>query len=149
MERTRQTADIIAAEHRLTPVVADEITELDFGDWMGQPLADLRREDRWKHFNAFRSGTRAPGGELQLEAQLRIVSFMTRLGERHPGERVALVSHGDVIKAAVAYYLGVPLDLFQRIEISTASVSVIAVAEYGPWVLAVNSLRALPEPREQ
>lgn len=146
LERTRQTAEIIAAPHALVPIVVEEITELDFGDWMGRHLDDLRPQDRWKHFNTFRSGTRAPNGELQLEAQLRIVSFMTHLCERHPGQRVALVSHGDVIKAAVAHYLGVPIDLFQRIEISTASVSIIVLQEYGPWVLTVNNLGALPEP---
>ncbi len=74
-----------------------------------------------------------------LEIQTRVVAEMVRLREAHPGECMAVVSHGDVIKAAVAHFLGVPLDLFLRIEIGLASVSVVAVGDTGPWVLCVNN----------
>lgn len=144
LERTRETAQAVAAKLGLTPQIQEELIELGFGDWTGQALAELRGIEKWKQFNAFRSGTRAPNGELMLETQGRIVGLMTRLRERHPNEMVALVSHGDVIKSAVAYFLGVPLDLFLRIEISPASVSVVAVADYGPWVLGVNHCGDLP-----
>jgi probable phosphoglycerate mutase len=56
-----------------------------------------------------------------LEIQARVVAQMQQLQEAHPNEVVALFSHGDVIKAAIAYCLGVPLDMFQRLEISPAS----------------------------
>ena len=72
------------------------------------------------------------------EVQTRAVTEMERLREIHPDAHVALVSHGDVIKAAAAYFLGVPLDLFQRLVIDPASVTVIAVDDYGPRVLRVN-----------
>jgi probable phosphoglycerate mutase len=68
----------------LTPQIAPEILELDFGDWTGQKLDDLRPQEQWRHFNSFRSGTQAPGGELMLETQARIVGFMQQLRERHP-----------------------------------------------------------------
>ncbi|HSU65911.1 MAG TPA: histidine phosphatase family protein, partial [Tepidisphaeraceae bacterium] len=91
-------------------------------------------------------GTRIPGGELMLEIQSRIVKQMLRLREVHPEQCVAIVSHGDVIKAALAYWLGVPLDLFLRIEISLASVSVVAIGDYGPWVLCVNNTDSIQLP---
>ena len=81
----------------------------------------------------------SPGGESMLEIQARVVAEMLRLRERHRGECVALVSHGDVIRAAVAYFLGVPLDFILRFEISLASISVIAIGDGGPWVLGVNN----------
>lgn len=144
LERAQQTARAIGEQLALTPQVCAELNELDFGEWRGEKLDDLRPQEKWRHFNSFRSGTRAPNGEWMLETQARIVGFMQDLRERHREERVALVSHGDVIKSAVAYFLGVPLDLFQRIEISLASVSVIAVADYGPQVLCVNHTGELP-----
>jgi len=144
LERTRETAEAIAKPLNLTPQVRDELMELNFGDWTGERLDDLRPQEHWKQFNAFRSGTPAPNGELMLETQGRIVGLMTRLREAHPNETVALVSHADVIKSAVAYFLGVPIDLFLRIEISCASVSVVAVADYGPWVLGVNHTGDMP-----
>jgi probable phosphoglycerate mutase len=145
LTRTRQTAEAIAAATGLTPIVADEIVELDFGEWMGARLGDLRPLDHWKRFNSFRSGTRAPGGELMLEVQLRIVRFMLDLRKRHSNETVALVSHADVIKCAVSYFLGAPLDQFLRIEISPASVTVLAVADHGPWLLGLNHTGELPQ----
>ncbi len=145
LERTQQTAQAIGAATGIAPQIREELLELDFGDWMGRKIADLKPDEKWRQFNAFRSGTRAPNGELMLETQARIVGLMQNLREKHPDDYVALVSHADVIKSAVAYYLGVPLDLFQRIEISPASVCVVAVADYGPWILGINHTGDLPE----
>ena len=119
--------------------IRDELSEIDYGDWSGRKLDELRPLPRWQQWNAFRSGTQVPGGERMLQTQSRVVTEMLGLCERHRDECVALVSHGDVIKAAVAYFLGVPLDLFQRIEIGLASVSLVAISDYGPWVLCVNN----------
>lgn len=140
LERTQETADLIAAGHGITPQIAPQIIELDFGDWTTRNLEELRPQEPWRQFNAYRSGSPAPNGELMLQTQARIVNFMLEVREQYEGQTVALVSHGDVIKSAVAYFLGVPLDLFQRIEISPASVTTIGLADYGPWVLGVNSV---------
>ena len=74
-----------------------------------------------------------------IEVQDRMLRLIEHLCATHPEQMVALVSHGDVIKATLAYYLGVPLDLFQRIEISPASLSIVRVERYGPEVL-INGL---------
>ena len=78
------------------------------------------------------------------EAQARMVGELERLRERHPDEEVAVVSHGDVIRAALAYYLGVHLDLFQRVEISPGSISRVELNPWGPRVLCVNAAQHLP-----
>lgn len=142
--RCQETAARIAAPHGLQVQTADEITELDFGDWQGAELKDLDAQDRWKRFNAFRGGTRAPSGELFLEVQLRIVRFVLDLRERHEGQTVALITHADVIRAALLHFLGMPMDLFLRLEIGPASVSTVAIADYGPWVLGVNHTGQVP-----
>jgi probable phosphomutase (TIGR03848 family) len=145
LDRTCETARAIGAKCGCQPLVAEEVNELDFGEWAGQKLDELKPLERWRQFNAFRSGTRPPSGELMLETQARIVAFMMRLREQYPDDVVAIVSHGDVIRSAVAYFLGMPLDLFQRFEISPASVTVVAVSDYGPWVLCVNHTGDLPQ----
>jgi broad specificity phosphatase PhoE len=73
-----------------------------------------------------------------IDVQSRMLRLIERLCSLHPDQTVALISHGDVIKAALAHYLGVSLDLSQRIEISPASVSIVRIARYGPEVLLVN-----------
>lgn len=138
IDRTRETADILAARLGLQPGVLAALTEVDFGHWTGGELGELRRLPRFHQWNAFRSGTRIPGGESMLETQARIVAAMLTLCEHHPNQYIALVSHGDVIKSAVAYFLGVPLDLFLRIEIGLTSLSVVSVGGSGPWVHCIN-----------
>jgi len=143
MERTQQTAAPLAAGLGLTVQTCEDLHEIDYGDWTGRRLDELRGGEHWERWNSYRSGHRVPNGESMLHIQTRVMALLMRLREEHRGERVALVSHADVIKAAVSYCLGAPLDLFQRIEISPASVSVVAVGDLGPWVLCVNNVGRL------
>ncbi|MBW3624933.1 MAG: histidine phosphatase family protein [Armatimonadetes bacterium] len=145
LERARETAAPLAERLGLPVHVAEEIGEIDYGEWTGRPFEALNDHPKWSDYNSFRSGTRIPGGEMMLEAQARIVTFMERLRERHPDQAVALVGHGDVLKSAVAYFLGAPLDLFQRIEIGPATVSAVELNDWGPRVLCVNHAGPLPE----
>jgi probable phosphoglycerate mutase len=145
LERARETAGPIAERFGLTPIVAEELGELDFGAWTGRMFDELGADPRWSLFNSYRSGTRIPGGELMLEAQARAVAFMLRLRDEHPGETVALVSHCDVIRSVLTFHLGMPLDLFGRIEISPASVSVVRLHAHGPEVLTINTGPAMRE----
>jgi probable phosphomutase (TIGR03848 family) len=141
LERARETAQPLCDRLGLAPSVAEELHELDFGEWTGQTVAALDSSSPlWRRFNAFRSGTRTPGGEMMLEAQARVVGFMQRQAEASPDQTLALVSHGDVIRAAVLHYLGAPLDLFHRIEISPASCSLVRIGEYGPQLLSLNQV---------
>lgn len=143
--RAQETAQPLAVQFGLPVHICEDIQEINYGDWTGRALEELRPLPQWQHWNSFRSGTRIPNGESMLEIQARIISRMQKLKEQHPNEIVALVSHGDVIKAAVAYCLGVPLDMFQRFEISPASVSLVGLTDYGPSVLCVNNTNGLGE----
>jgi probable phosphomutase (TIGR03848 family) len=138
LERARETAQPLGDRLGLQPQVAEALDEFNFGDWTGRMLNELAQVPRWHRFNTFRSGIRAPGGELMLEVQSRIVAFMQRLHEQSPDQTLALVSHGDVIRAAVLHSLGAPLDCFLRVEISPASVSAIRIGDYGPQILSLN-----------
>lgn len=140
LERARETAQPLADRQGLTIRVAEEIGELDYGDWTGRAFEELAGQVQWDHYNTFRSGTRIPNGELMLEAQARIVTFMERLRAEYPGGIVALISHSDLLKAALAYFLGAPLDLFGRIEIEPASVSGVEFNDWGPRILYINRI---------
>lgn len=146
VQRTRETAAPLAAHLGLPVQISDALAEVDFGDWTGQSLQDLREQELWRQWNSYRSGSQAPHGERMTAVQSRIVDELHRLRAEHPGQVVAVVSHGDVIKAAVAHFLGTPLDLFLRIEISLVSVTVVQIGDYGPWVLCVNNTERVPLP---
>ncbi len=138
LERATETAEVLAGKLRLKVQISEGLGEIKFGDWTDQELAELEKDPHWRRWNSFRSGTQAPNGELMVEAQARVVREMVALRSRHPGQCVALVTHGDIIKAAIAYFTGVPLDLFLRIEIDPASVSIIALDEDRVRLVRVN-----------
>lgn len=140
LERAVQTAEPTAKRLGLEIEIAREIHEIDFGDWTGKSVRDLEHDPAWKSFNAHRSGTRIPNGETMLEAQSRMVAFLQKLQRESSNQTVALFSHGDPIKSVFAYYLGIPLDLFTRVEISPGSHSVLRLNSWGPQILAVNRL---------
>jgi probable phosphomutase (TIGR03848 family) len=144
LERTMQSAKPLASRLNLPVEVSHGFAEIDFGEWTGKRFDDLAADPRWREWNSFRSSSRTPEGGLMLEVQSRAVAALHSMCRQHPEQIVAIVSHSDLIKAVVAHYLGVHLDLFQRIEISPASVSIIAVHRWGAQVLRVNDTGDLP-----
>ncbi len=139
LERTRETAAPIAERLGLAVEVEERLSECDFGEWTGANLAELRKLREWRTVQSWPGGWRFPGGESFLEMQARMVSCMTELVHRHPGETFVAVSHADPIKALVAHAVGQHVDLFQRITVSPASISAISFGEDGPSILALNS----------
>ena len=87
--------------------------------------ASLYRLRLWQVVVTSPSRIRFPGGESLLEMQQRMVATIEELAQRHRKQTIALVGHADPIKAAVSHYLGQPLDLFNRIDISPASVTIL------------------------
>lgn len=139
LERARETAAPIGKALGLKPVVARGLLECEFGDWTGSQLKDLMKLPEWGTVQRAPSTFRFPNGESFTEMQVRMVSELDRLRQAHPGGTIVCVSHADPIKAAMAHALGTHLDLFQRIVISTCSISAIAFTTGGPIALTVNS----------
>jgi probable phosphoglycerate mutase len=135
LERTLETADVIGCRLGLAVEPVDALLEIDFGDWSGRRFEELEPSEHWRRWNHFRSGTRPPGGETIWEAQARILRHIESLA---PDGAVVLVSHGDLIKSALAHYLGMPPDLFLRLEISPASISTVEIGGWGPRILRIN-----------
>jgi probable phosphoglycerate mutase len=138
IERAVQTAEPVAQQLGKEIIISDDFLEIDFGKWTNLEFSALHHDPQFQLFNSFRSSTRIPGGELMLEAQARIIAGLEKLRAQHPHETVAVVSHADLIKAAVAYYAGIHLDMFQRLEISPASVSVLEVYDETARILTIN-----------
>src|SRR3990167_3693979 len=139
LERARETALPIARAARLAVRVERGLLEVDIGGWTGRSLARMAWKPEWRAVQHHQSGFRFPGGESFTEMQARVTETLGRLVARHPGQTIIAVFHADPIKAAVAWALGVPLDLFQRIAIAPASVTAIVYRAHGPIVLTVNS----------
>lgn len=139
LERTRQTAAPIGKILKQRVQIDKGLLECDFGDWTGKELSALMKLPEWSTVQRAPSTFRFPNGESFAEMQTRIVSALDRIRAAHPGGVVVCVSHADPIKAAIAHAMGTHLDLFQRIVVSTCSVSAISYSNAGPVVLTVNS----------
>ena len=138
LDRAVETAVPLAKRLGLDVQISEALTELDYGDWTKQKLEQLNAVPKWQQWNSFRSGHRIPNGEMMVEVQARIVAEIERLRDQYPEQGVAIFSHGDPIRSAIAYYLGIPLDLFQRIEINPASVSILLLDDYAPRIMCLN-----------
>ena len=141
--RARETAEFLGTLLGDKVDIAPELDEIDYGEWTGRTFEELRDIAQWRDFNSLRSCTRIPSGELMIEVQARVLGLMESLCRRHPAMTVALVSHADVIRGALAHCLGMPLDLLLRLEISPASISMVAMEQYGPRVLCINNTEAI------
>jgi probable phosphoglycerate mutase len=144
LERTRQTAEAISVRQAKKPAldVIDHpgLLEVDYGSWSGRTLRSLYRLAAWRLVVTAPSRVQFPGGESLVHAQARAVATCEEFARHHGKGNVAVVTHADIIKAVVSHYLGQPLDLFNRIAVSPASVAVLDLGADGPVrVVTLNS----------
>lgn len=143
LERTQDTAKLIARAHGLRVRTRRGLGEVDYGEWTDEPLGQLRRRKAWRVVQATPSRMTFPGGESIRAAQARAVDTTEALAAAHGDDTIVCVSHADVIKAVVAHHLGMPLDAFQRLTIAPASISVLELPSEGhPVLLGLNDTAA-------
>ena len=146
MERTLETAAAIARGHpQLTVEARTEIIEVEYGDWQGMAISALQRRKMWAVVQEYPSRAYFPNGEALRDVQARMVNAIEALARRHPAGMIALVCHADLIKLALAHYLGMHLDVFQRIVISPASISTLQLGHSRPFILGMNDIAHLSE----
>ena len=146
LERCRQTARMILDRQEKSPatLVEEEINECDYGDWQGRPISEVAKEKLWSVVLTQPSAAEFPGGESMAAMQARSVAAIRRHdaafeSQHGPGAVWVAVSHGDIIKSVLADALGMHLDLFQRITVAPASVSIVRYRAERPEVLATNT----------
>jgi probable phosphomutase (TIGR03848 family)/uncharacterized repeat protein (TIGR03847 family) len=150
LERTVETAQAVVEHHpELQLQLLEEIGEVKYGDWTGQEIRKLAQRKMWRVIQVFPSRAYFPNGETMRGAQMRAVNALEVLATKHPRETVAVVSHSDLIKMILAHYLGMHLDLFQRIDVSPASLSIIQFSAGRPTIVQINETSYLPKPAKK
>lgn len=138
-QRAQESIAPFAAKQGLPVMVASEFDEIDFGDWTGRTMEQLKADSvRWRQWVERRSLAAPPGGEPFHQVAKRAMAGIDRLARSHPGQVVLVVSHGDVIKAIVASCLGLSLDCLERFDIAPMSLSVLAAEQNWRQVKRVN-----------
>ena len=139
IERAYQTAEPIAQALGLELVIRPGLIETEIGEWENEKVRGLSRRKIWKIVQSAPSLFRFPGGESFAEIQQRITGDLLALSAEHEAKDVLIcVSHADPIKLAIAYFIGLPLDNFQRIQVSTASINILHMSESACHLVALN-----------
>jgi probable phosphomutase (TIGR03848 family) len=139
LERAMETASPIAQAFDLEVQPRHGLIEVDIGEWQDARIKSLTRTKLWKLVQAAPSRMRFPGGEGFVDAQYRICRELVSITSAHtPKDLLVCVSHADPIKLAVAYFLGMPIDTFQRLSVSPASVTALYLGESGFQLLRLN-----------
>lgn len=137
--RCLETAAYLARPHQLPITELPAVGEVRYGEWEGGEVKKLAKDPRWHIVQHFPSRMQFPAGETLREVQTRAVNALEQLCHYHPHEPIVVCSHADVIKLVVAHYLGVHVDLFQRIGLAPCSVSAIHLPPQGTVsVLRIN-----------
>ena len=134
--RTLQSATIIAALCECPVEIVQAVDEIDMGRWTGAKFSELNHDPAWQRWNARRASAKPPGGESMIRLQGRVVAHIEQFADRDGS--IVIVSHAEPIRAALMYYLGIPLDLFHTVEIDPASISTIALDGNQSVVSRVN-----------
>ena len=139
LERTLETAEPLARALNLEVTPLPGLLETDCGEWQGLSIRKLRRQKVWQPVTRNISLFKFPGGESMVDCQNRVVQTIESLRTSHAkSDLIACFSHADPIKQVIAFYLGMPLDHFQRLALSPASVSALHIGENGCQLLMLN-----------
>jgi len=139
LDRTMETASPLARALNLEVIPTPGLLETDCGEWQEQSIGRLRRLKAWRSLQQYPSLFRFPGGESVAECQHRMVQVLESLRQEHSEEdTVACFSHSDPIKQLLTHYLGMPLDNFQRLTISPASITVMNISDTGTRLIMLN-----------
>ncbi len=141
LERCQQTSQAVFAGREVPVHLDEDVAEVRYGDWTGESLKVLAKKPLWKVVQQHPSAAVFPGpeGEGLATMQRRAVAAVRRWNEQLGEDATyAVVSHGDVIKALLADALGLHLDLFQRIVVDPASLSVVRYGATRPFVERMN-----------
>lgn len=162
LERAIETAWRLAKIHQLPIHIDNDLADTDTGEYTGRVIKELSEQEAskaiWKQIVEKPSLGQLPGGESLLGMQQRVVAALQRIIERYPDPKptpaegatpdaksappapaiIAVVMHADPIKAALAHFLGMPFDYFQRVGVSPASVSTIVIGDNGNMIHVAN-----------
>lgn len=138
--RAVETAAIVAAAKAVEVEIVADLDEVDFGSWNGRNFAELDQDPHWHDWNRRRSSICTPGGETMGQAVSRTVRHLENIARTHPGATVLCVTHCDIIRGAIAHYLGLSLDNLLRFEIGPGSISTIVLGPSGGCVTRLNEV---------
>jgi broad specificity phosphatase PhoE len=136
--RARQTAAALATAVRRPFLILAELDEVNIGDWTGQAFDELAKDPRWRRWNSERASARVPNGESMGEVQARVCRHLADVALSYANRRVIMVTHAEVIRAAILHFRRMPLQDYVRVQVDPASVTTLLLHKHGGEVAHEN-----------
>jgi len=144
LPRAKQSAEIIANGIGGITVAEDpELEEVRYGRWEGMVFEDLIDDPEYVRYREHPLTWPTPGGETIAQVQERGVRAVRRAIEANPEKRILFVSHGDIIRTVISFFVGSELAHFRRIRVDNATFSAIQIV--GDFA-EVKFMNLLPDP---
>lgn len=130
LKRAVRTAEIVAGPHSLLVQRLEDLGEMRIGSWEGMFAGEIAAKypHLWKVWRTNPRDFQMPGGESLATVRERAVRAFGRIMEGSEGRMVLAVTHDVIVKLLVAYCLDVSTDIYRRLEVSNASLTVIEYA---------------------
>jgi broad specificity phosphatase PhoE len=142
LARAVETARAVGERHGLSPVIREDLREIELGELEGLQFEQYPVELQEALLTA--PGTvQFPNGESYAALRGRVVGAFAEIVALHTGGTVVAISHAGAIRASLAAWLEVPPDASFRIEQRLACVNVVDWTDGIPFVRLVNGT-ALP-----
>lgn len=142
LDRAHHTALAIADPLGLTPAIEPDLAEYHLGDWEGLSFKELHEEKQLFQNMRIDPHFAPHGGETPLEVGLRLAGALRRIAERHPGERVVVVSHGGALGIAFGVLVDDDYSRFDRMMVNCAISELSFVPK--PELVTFNQIQHLP-----
>lgn len=125
--RTEHTAALLREGRGLQRTDDRDLREIERGAWAGLSLADLERAEpgAWESWHRAPVDQRPPGGESLGDLRARVLPRLSFWAHFHSGERIAVVTHGWVMRVVACTALGWTLEQAPAIDVRTGSTFVI------------------------
>ncbi len=136
--RSFDTAIPIAAERGLDPVVDDDLREIDFGELEGRSYDEIAQTDPdlYRAWMQTPTQVRFPGGESFADVKGRAITAFGRIRVQH--ESAVVVTHGGVVRAGLAAWLGMPDEAIFRLAQDYGGVTIVDWLGDAPLVRLMN-----------
>ncbi|MBI4283360.1 MAG: histidine phosphatase family protein [Chloroflexi bacterium] len=125
LKRALKTAEAIASRHKLQPVIAPGLIDLDFGKWQGLPQQEVKEKypELYAQWASHAERARIPGGESLKKVRERAIAVVDAVIARYNGT-VVLVSHRVVNKVLICALLGLGNAHFWNIKQDTCGITI-------------------------
>lgn len=148
MKRTIATATPICAAIGQEMQLRDGLRELSYGQWEGLSPDEVRAqyEEDYIHWLTEPAWNPPTGGETSIQLASRASLVITEIEKNHAEGNVLVVSHKATIRILLCNLLGIDLGRYRdRINVLTASVSIVKLDVHGPLLDVLGDRYHIPE----